>query len=117
MKHPVVASLFDESGNMGRPWAERGAIVHCFDILNDERMERVGEGLMVFHNWDLSLHVVQVAIQSMGPDIIFAFPPCTDLAVSGAAHFEAKRKANPNFQKEAVALARVVEKIDRKSVV
>lgn len=30
----VVVSLFDESGNMGRPWAERGASVFCFDILN-----------------------------------------------------------------------------------
>jgi hypothetical protein len=31
-------------------------------------------------------------------DMIIAFPPCTDLAVSGAAHFE-KKKANGSQQK------------------
>ena len=30
-----------------------------------------------------------------------AFPVCTDLAVSGAAHFKRKAKANPKFQWEA----------------
>lgn len=45
------------------------------------------------------------------PDIIFGFPPCTDLAVSGSMHFEKKHKANPEFQNEATALARQVEKL------
>jgi hypothetical protein len=30
-----------------------------------------------------------------------AFPVCTDLAVSGAAHFERKRQIDPDFQKKA----------------
>lgn len=110
-QNPVVVSLFDESGNMGRPWAERGAKVYCFDILNEPRIERVGKGQILYNNWDLTLHVTQVAVQSLEPDILFAFPPCTDLAVSGAAHFEAKRQRNPDFQNEAVELARVVETI------
>ncbi|MEO9300096.1 hypothetical protein ABFY71_19125, partial [Devosia sp. RY10] len=36
-----------------------------------------------------------------------AFPPCTDLAVSGAAHFAGKAAKNPAFQDEAVAMAKV----------
>ena len=43
------------------------------------------------------------------PDIIFAFPPCTDLAVSGAAHFELKRKSDPDFQVNAVKTCRVAQ--------
>lgn len=115
-EHPVVVSLFDESGNMGRPWAERGAIVHCFDILNRDRdpvVEFVGEGGFIFyHAHDLTNdeNLERIA-DSLGPDIVFGFPPCTDLAVSGAAHFEAKRAKNPRFQDEAVALARQVEKL------
>ena len=109
----IVVSLFDESGNMGRPWAERGATVHCYDILNEYREEHTrGGGRIVWHNRDLMDDNV---LKSIGltaqPDIIFGFPPCTDLAVSGSIHFEKKRKVNPNFQEEATALARQVEKL------
>jgi hypothetical protein len=34
-----------------------------------------------------------------------AFPVCTDMAVSGAAHFAKKLEANPSFQDEAVSYA------------
>ena len=34
-----------------------------------------------------------------------AFPVCTDMAVSGAAHFKRKAEANPSFQDEAVSYA------------
>lgn len=42
---------------------------------------------------------------------VFGFPPCTDLATSGAIHFESKRELNPNFQIDAVHLCRSVERI------
>tara|TARA_R110000782_G_scaffold223916_1_gene310874 strand:- start:263 stop:910 length:648 start_codon:yes stop_codon:yes gene_type:complete len=41
------------------------------------------------------------------PKLVIAFPPCTDLAVSGAVHFESKRLKNPGFQEEAVDLAKL----------
>lgn len=108
----LVVSLFDESGNMGRPWAERGAHVHCFDIQNTNKgVEFVGDGLISYHDHDLIDDDVLERIASLEPDIIFGFPPCTDLAVSGAMHFKRKRAKNPNFQAEAVALARQVEKL------
>ena len=109
----TVVSLFDESGNMGRPWAEKGAHVHCFDTQNANKgVEFVGDGLISYHNTDLSFDrsIEQIA-DTLDPDIIFGFPPCTDLAVSGAGHFAAKRIKDANFQINAVTLARQVEKL------
>jgi len=45
------------------------------------------------------------------PSIIFSFPPCTDLAVSGALHFSKKREADPAFQYKAVELAKTAWRI------
>jgi hypothetical protein len=36
---------------------------------------------------------------------VFGFPPCTDVAVSGARWFEHKRKADPHFQAKAALVA------------
>ena len=114
MTEPIVVSLFDESGNMGRPWAERGAGVHCYDIQNKYRIERFESfesgGYIMWHNRDLNdRDELKVIRDVLKPDIIFGFPPCTDLAVSGAAHFEAKRQKDPQFQTKALNLARQVE--------
>ena len=43
------------------------------------------------------------------PSLVVSFAPCTDLAVSGAAHFERKREADPQFQEKAVRMARLAE--------
>ena len=42
-----------------------------------------------------------------GPPVVFgmAFPVCTHMAVSGAAHFSKKAEVNPSFQTEAVSYA------------
>lgn len=111
----TVVSLFDESGNMGRPWAEAGSSVHCFDIENTGKdVEYVGRGTITYYDLDLSQdNNIRLIAAVLKPDIIFGFPPCTDLAVSGAMHFDKKRQKNPGFQNEAVALARQVEKLGR----
>ena len=44
-----------------------------------------------FPDWHLQEDVFSV-ISSRSWDMMIAFPPCTDLAVSGARHFERKRK-------------------------
>jgi hypothetical protein len=43
----------------------------------------------------------------MGDLVVFgmAFPVCTDMAVSGAAHFKRKAEKDPDFQKKAVSYA------------
>jgi len=50
-------------------------------------------------------------IKLLRPDLMFSFPPCTDMAVSGAAHFARKRDADPLFQEKAAYLARAAERI------
>jgi hypothetical protein len=50
-------------------------------------------------------------IKRLKPDMLFSFPPCTDMAVSGAAHFAKKRAVDPFFQDKAAYLARAAQRI------
>ena len=105
-----IISLFDESGNALRPWAEGGYICYALDILNvDTATEYFPTGGSIHYiSADLNDPAcVQWSI-SMNPVCIMGFPPCTDLAVSGAAHFASKRGRNPNFQSDATNLAKRV---------
>ena len=107
-----VISLYDYTGEALKPWAEAGYTCHAFDIQHDEagwvdRFE--GGGSIRFHKTDLHDHKNLNAIHSAFADkpVAFgmAFPVCTDMAVSGAAHFAKKAEANPSFQDEAVSHA------------
>lgn len=81
---PAVISCFDYTGVMVEPWRDAGYECYCVDVQHaagiTERngIKFVGADML---NW-------------LPPrtDIAFAafFPPCTDTAVSGAAHFKKK---------------------------
>jgi len=86
----AVVSLCDRTGNMVRPWAEAGADCLCLDMqhsIRADRVERVGAGTITYRWAD---------VRSLTPDdlpasaIRFGFPPCTDLAGSGARDFQRK---------------------------
>lgn len=86
----VVISLFDFTGNMMLPWANAGYTCYCYDIQHIENESTVpaGDGGSInFIGADL---MQAIAIDK--DDIVFvaAFPPCTDLSVSGAKHFKGK---------------------------
>lgn len=101
----IVVSLFDESANMVRPWAEAGHVCFCYDLVNSpEHIDFPSGGSITWVRADLWNELYRKQIKALKPDIIFAFPPCTDLAVSGARHFAAKAKTNPNYRKEAMEL-------------
>lgn len=98
---------------MVRPWAEAGSICFCLDIQNVARVEtfRTG-GLIVYLNIDLFAPWCLAFVRDwLRPDIIFGFPPCTDLATSGAKHFARKLRDDPLCQIRAVWLAMQVERI------
>jgi hypothetical protein len=84
MSKPIVISCFDESTVMVQPWAEAGYDCYCVDLLHepgamrDGNITRVGADVA---DW----------LPPRG-DIAFAafFPPCTDVAVSGARWFKDK---------------------------
>lgn len=107
MKTDVVC-LYEESGFSADEWALNGYDVYCYDILHkEERVELVGAGRKIFIPWDATDYAQCDAIYARHAGktaIVLAFPPCTDLAVSGAAWFASKRKANPNYRAEAMAL-------------
>jgi hypothetical protein len=72
----MMLSCFDKSAVMAQPWAEAGYL--CYRIDGLTQRTRVGADM---HTW----------IPPRG-QIVFAsfFPPCTDLAVSGARWFKEK---------------------------
>jgi hypothetical protein len=80
----IVLSLFDYSGNMVRPWAEAGYTCYCIDLRHPPGKTR--EGNIIFINADIREWLPPFAKVR----ILFCFPPCTDLAVSGARWFKDK---------------------------
>lgn len=82
----TVVSLCDFTGNMVIPWAEAGYSCICFDIQHSIRRDRV-EGNITYRWADVRSLTLS---DFPNPAIIFAFPPCTHLAVSGARDFQRK---------------------------
>lgn len=84
----LVLSLFDLTGNMVRPWAEAGYETLCIDIQRD------GTDIL---RWIPPRREYR---------IVFAFPPCTNLSVSGARWFRDKGLAGLASAIELVERAR-----------
>lgn len=109
----TVISLFDHSGNAVRPWAAKGYDCYCFDLLHDAkpRAEIVGNGRIAYIHADLNHDapgwstVAQIASQATGKKVLFAWPPCEDMTISGNRHLASKRRADPLFQWKAARRA------------
>ena len=89
---------------MVQAWAKAGYDCYCFDILNDNSIERYDSGKIIKAYADLRDAKTLEFIKSLEPVIAFSFPPCTDLAVSGAKHFPIKEIDDPDFQLKAMEL-------------
>lgn len=89
-----IISLCDFTGIFTQPWVDAGYAALHIDP------QREGNGTIV---------EMMPAIRGFmsAHDVVFVagFPPCTDVAVSGAAHFEKKRQADPHFQAKAALVA------------
>ncbi len=119
--------LFDRTGIMAKPWIEAGYDCYIFDGQHTKgltnpcyfdkktghRHDYTAVG-MWFSNevtGDVSLLDIDKIKEIVGDGVefIFGFPECTDLAVSGAAHFANKRDNNPFFQDEAMVLVKLTK--------
>jgi hypothetical protein len=80
----VVLSLCDLTGNMVRPWAEAGYRCICVDLQHPD--QAATDGLIARVKADVRAYLPPLEKYAM----VFAFTPCTDLAVSGARWFAAK---------------------------
>jgi hypothetical protein len=107
---PKAVFLFDTTGYAAEPFTSAGWETTIIDMLN------VGEYVNNYRathtlDWDILEREDAIAELCKDATFIFGFPPCTDLAVSGAKHFAAKAKVDPLFQVKAVHLAQSVERI------
>ncbi|WP_432372334.1 hypothetical protein ACRPHP_16610 [Pantoea allii] len=100
----IIICLCDITGIMAKPWIENGyeAILvdpqHPEGVHVDGAITRVGHIIDHPETWS----VLRKAIASGRVVFVMGFPPCTDLAVSGARWFETKRTADPAFQHKAM---------------
>lgn len=106
-----IVSLFDMSGIMVHDWAEAGCECHCFDEIALERSEIIGSGRIHFHQVKFPSDKVFTQIASLKPAVIFSFAPCTDLAGSGAKHFETKFEKDPMYRAKALELIVIAESL------
>ena len=91
MSENHVISLCDKTGNMVKPWADAGFICWCVDVQHSIRKTKV-DGNIRFVWGDIRTWVPPVEVRR-NLRILFAFPPCTHVAVSGARDFRTKNTA------------------------
>lgn len=104
--------LCDLTGNFAKPWAAAGYKV---SLVDPQHGFVHAEGKVTKWPW-----TVDELLNHTPPDLtriafVAAFPPCTDLAVSGARWFESKGDSDPLFQAKAVAVAEQCRTIARLS--
>ena len=125
-KPKAIVSLFDLTGGMVRPWADAGYDCFIFDAQHPDGITFSAKGLACFGSRE---NAGSLFINTVGGDastwaepiarimevydvqMVFGFPPCTSLAVSGARWYKAKAEANPNYLAEAMALVYLVRDI------
>lgn len=80
----IVISLFDFTGNMIKPWADAGFTCYCVDLQHPAGEVRDGNIIRVGAD-------VREWLPPFAPiKILFACPPCTHVAASGARWFQDK---------------------------
>lgn len=102
MPRNIVLSLCDLSGNFTKPWIEAGYEAVLVDPQHgithvDGAVTKVAATVLE----------AMPLIAELIPRIAFVagWPPCTDMAVSGARWFESKRLADPAFYGKAISVA------------
>jgi hypothetical protein len=115
---PTILFLFNSSDYAVQPWLDDGRYnVVSVDYDATDHSEAHREPTEGHHKLNIDLcnggslfarDAVLRALEERNfrpPSFVLSFAPCTDLAVSGAAHFEKKRAKDPLFQHRAVAAA------------
>jgi hypothetical protein len=103
----AVFSFFDLTGSMVEPWVKDGYQCFIFDIQHPNcpprRQAEAGiNPIKVSGDYTEWPAVINELMQEYIVEMIFSFPPCTDLAVSGAAHFAKKLMVDPLYRDKAM---------------
>ena len=103
--------LYDYTGIMAQPWIDAGYECWCFDGQHPKGVTRNGNHITVgMWLYESSAEAISLIVGD-GVNFVFGFPECTDMAVSGAAHFRRKLHENPNCQIHAAEMAKLVERV------
>ena len=110
----TVISLCDLTGNMTAPWVDAG---YRAILVDPQHGITRAEGLItrIAGTIEDAMGYLGAALRHGDVAMVFGFPPCTDMAVSGARWFEAKRAADKMFQAKAVMVAEQCRTIGRLS--
>ena len=117
---PTILFLYNSSSYAVQPWIDDGRFnVVSVDYSDTDHSAEHRPNEDARHhriNTDLAHPLAKARVIDQlnqwgfaRPSLVVSFAPCTDLAVSGARHFERKRQADPQFQDKAVANARLAE--------
>lgn len=110
----TVISLCDLTGNMVQPWVEAG--YNAFLVDPQHGTTRTHGPVTKFAGTiEDAMDWIAGFIQAGDVAAVFGFPPCTDMAVSGARWFKDKYAADKLFQAKAVMLAEQCRTIGRLS--
>lgn len=106
----TVISLCDLTGNMVQPWVKAGysAVLVDPQHAGNEGFEWIGRDQFINRiagTIEDATEYIGKLMRSYGVAMVFGFPPCTDMAVSGARWFRAKYEADKLFQAKAVMVA------------
>lgn len=116
-ENKVIFCLFDGSGIAGQPWAEAGYTVYCFNADGGDHgrypHKIIHPNIIYVDAW-IEPGFDPVVEGYPIPSLIIAFPPCTDMAVSGARHFKSKAEKDPDFQIKAANVAKVAADLAEK---
>lgn len=120
-----VIFLYSTSGLSEKPFLDAGYECWSFDGQNKHEDLCVGAGWHKRYAWfdpeDLDRQAEGIIEKVLGGGndcpivLVFGFPECTNIAVSGSRHFAKKLAEDPEIQNNAAKLARLVEVVGNKA--
>ena len=110
----AVISLCDLTGNMVQPWVNAGYDVLLVDPQHGITRKE-GPVTKFAGTIEDAMPAIGELIRTGSVAAVFGFPPCTDMAVSGARWFRTKYEADKLFQAKAVMVAEQCRTIGRLS--
>lgn len=116
----IVISLCDLTGNFTKPWQDAGYDVVLVDPQHGEsateQISRDGQKIVrLAETVEGAMDFLGRVIRNRDIAFVAGWPPCTDMAVSGARWFASKREVDPHFQTRAVMVAEQCRTIARLS--
>ena len=104
MARDTILCLCDLTGIMAVPWVEHGYMAVLVDPQHGFSREEGSVVKLALTVWEAMPYIGDL-VRGNRVAFVAAFPPCTDMAVSGARWFDQKRRADPLFQAKAVDVA------------